>query len=291
MSSSSEPETSFTTAVSASCLLGLSYVLSLYVWSSSRALDRDHPSTIKRRFVSAFCMLFVSPPFVYAFGSRSLLDSASSLAEVIGIRWAGLAEAIILPLLLTAVLFAGPIVMDYVAHNVRLRLLSMPQYWRMALTDLIWWRNHVVAPFTEEYTFRACILPILLGYYSPAGAVVVSPLFFGIAHLHHMAERIRKGQDVQTAVLISLFQINYTTVFGMYSAFLFVRTGHLAAPVVVHGFCNFMGFPDVGELVAQEPPRKRAALAAVFVVGLVLFFVLLFPMTEPSIYKNELYKW
>jgi prenyl protein peptidase len=64
----------------------------------------------------------------------------------------------------------------------------------------------VVAPFTEEYTFRACMLPILLGYYSPVGAVVVSPLFFGIAHLHHMIERIRKGQDVQTAILISLFQ-------------------------------------------------------------------------------------
>ena len=42
----------------------------------------------------------------------------------------------------------------------------------------------------------------------------------------------------------------------MYSAFLFVRTGHIAAPVVAHGFCNFMGFPDFNELL-NHPPRTR----------------------------------
>ena len=54
----------------------------------------------------------------------------------------------------------------------------------------------------------------------------------------------------------SLFQSTYTTIFGMYSAFLFVRTGHIAAPVVAHGFCNFMGFPDFNELL-NHPPRTR----------------------------------
>ncbi len=51
------------------------------------------------------------------------------------------------------------------------------------------------------------MLPILLGYYSPHGAVLVSPLFFGVAHFHHMIERIRKGQDLQTAFFISSFQV------------------------------------------------------------------------------------
>lgn len=76
----------------------------------------------------------------------------------------------------------------------------------------------------------------------------------------------------------------------MYSAFLFVRTGHIAAPVIVHGFCNFMGFPDVSELFNQQP-KTRAILSGLFVLGLILFFFLLFPLTEPSIYKNVLYKW
>ena len=51
------------------------------------------------------------------------------------------------------------------------------------------------------------MLPILLGYYTPQGAILVSPLFFGVAHFHHMIEKIRKGQDVQTAFLVSLFQV------------------------------------------------------------------------------------
>jgi hypothetical protein len=51
------------------------------------------------------------------------------------------------------------------------------------------------------------MLPILLGYYSPQGAILVSPLFFGVAHFHHMIERIRKGVDVQTAFFISAFQV------------------------------------------------------------------------------------
>ena len=55
--------------------------------------DRDHPSTIKRRFVSAFCMLFASPPFVCAFGSSALLDGAA-LAAVIGFRGEGLLSAV-----------------------------------------------------------------------------------------------------------------------------------------------------------------------------------------------------
>ena len=75
----------------------------------------------------------------------------------------------------------------------------LSRYWRECLGDLIWWRNHAVAPFTEEYTFRACMMPILLGYYTPKGAVLVAPLFFGVAHLHHMIERIRKGMNRSTA--------------------------------------------------------------------------------------------
>lgn len=296
------PETSLFTAVSASCLLGLSYVLSLYIWSlpfqspsSSSAAsgkeflqDRDHPSTIKRRFVSAFCMLFASPPFVCAFGSSALLEGAA-LAAVIGFRGEGLLSAVVIPLFLTAVLFLGPVVMASV-NDVRIKLIMMPHYWSQSIKDLIWWRNYVVAPFTEEYTFRACMLPILLGHFSPAGAIAIAPFFFGIAHLHHMIERIRKGQDVQTAVMISLFQSTYTTIFGMYSAFLFVRTGHIAAPVIAHGFCNFMGFPDFNELL-NHPPRTRAILGAFFILGVILFFALLFPLTDPKLYGNRLYLW
>ena len=274
-----------------SCLLGaftlsLSYVLSLYVWRSEH--DRDHPETIKQRFVSAMGMVLVSPLFTSVLGQEQML-STHGVWQAIGLRWEGLAAACLLPLLLTAVLFLGPLAV-MASYEATVRLMTRPYYWRRLLSDLIWWRNHVVAPFTEELTFRACMLPILLSYFSPRWAMVVSPLFFGVAHAHHMAERMRRGQDLITAALISLFQMSYTTVFGIYSAFLFLRTGHLMAPVVAHGFCNFMGFPDPSE-VLSKPPAERLIFSIMYLVGVVLFFLLLFPLTEPSLFSNRIYSW
>lgn len=267
-------------------LLGVSYVASLYVWRSSQ--DRDHPDTIKRRFVSAGFMTIISPVFVHQFGSPELLEQYS-LAEIIGLKTAGLVSAVVLPLLLTVILFMGPIAM--LLLDERFRVFCVPMFWRQSLRDWIWWRNHVVAPFSEEFTFRACMVPVLLGYYSHFWAIIISPLFFGVAHFHHMVERIRKGQDILTSFLVSMFQFAYTTIFGMYSALLFIRTGHFAAPFVVHAYCNFMGFPDFME-VANSEPKKRLLLMTLFVAGAVLFYLLLDPLTSnPQWFSNNIYHY
>ena len=131
---------------------------------------------------------------------------------------------------------------------------------------------------------------IFAGYYSHFWAIIISPLFFGVAHFHHMVERIRKGQDILTSFLVSMFQFAYTTIFGMYSALLFIRTGHFAAPFVVHAYCNFMGFPDFME-VANSEPRKRLLLVTLFVAGAVLFYLLLDPLTSnPRWFNNNIYQ-
>jgi len=264
-------------------LLGLSYVGSLYVWRSN--LDRDHPETIKRRFLSALIMTLLSPLFVLLFAPPHLLYQ-HSLAEIIGLRLPGMLYSILLPLLLTMVLFLGPLVM--LILDARTRVYMVPDYWRQCITNWIWWRNHVVAPFSEEFTFRACMVPVLLGYYTHSQAIIISPLFFGVAHFHHMVERIRKGQEVLAAFLVSAFQFSYTTIFGMYSALLFVRTGHFVAPFVVHAYCNFMGFPDFGEVASSEP-KKRVFLSVMFLTGAVLFYFLLTPLTDCDLYQNNVY--
>ncbi len=266
--------------------LALSYVLSLYVWRSKH--DRDHPETIKRRFLSAMAMTVASPAFAYCLGSPELL-SRHGLAASIGLRRPGLVSACALPLALTALLFLGPLAM-LLSYETTLHLLLSPYYWRRCATDLIWWRNHVVAPFTEEFTFRACMVPILLCHFSPQWSAVVSPLFFGVAHLHHMVERLRKGQPLAEAVLVSVFQMSYTTIFGIYSAFLFLRTGHLMAPVIAHGFCNFMGFPDLAQLLSL-PAKERLVFSVVYLAGTVMFFLSLYPLTEPALFYNDVFAW
>ncbi|KFM76876.1 hypothetical protein X975_24718, partial [Stegodyphus mimosarum] len=49
-----------------------------------------------------------------------------------------------------------------------------------------------------------------------------------------------------------------------------------------------MGFPDFGQLLNLEEP-KRSILMIIFVTGLVLWMILLKPMTNPNIYNNSLY--
>lgn len=79
------------------------------------------------------------------------------------------------------------------------------------------------------------------------------------------------------------FQFSYTAVFGAYTAFLFIRTGHLIGPVLCHSFCNYMGFPAV--CAALEHPQKWPLLAG-YALGVGLFLLLLQPLTDPKLYGS-----
>lgn len=78
-----------------------------------------------------------------------------------------------------------------------------PSYWAMCLQNLLWIRNHVVAPLSEEFTFRACMMPLLLQSFKPLTAVAITPMFFGIGHLHHIIERLRAGLPLKTILIVS----------------------------------------------------------------------------------------
>lgn len=169
--------------------------------------------------------------------------------------------------------------------NGILQCYFKPIYWIDNIQNLIWLRNHVVAPLSEEFTFRSCMLPLLLQSFSPFTAIFICPLFFGVAHFHHMIERMRKGLDFKTAFLASCFHFTYTTVFGMYSAFLLWRTGHFVSTFIAHAFCNHMGVPDIQELLTYKG-YSRLLIFLIFIIGLVLWICLLYTLTEPSWYYN-----
>ncbi|KAL5008582.1 hypothetical protein ScPMuIL_014163 [Solemya velum] len=271
------------------CLLfAVIYVGSLYVWLNSVTKNRDHPETIKQRFMSVGLISVIVPPLLWLFGTTSSSEKAHSIFEWLGIRFSGVLAAFILPLLLTMILFTGPLALHYMDGVFRLYL--EPKYWTTSFQNLIWIRNHIAAPFSEEFIFRACMLPVLVPTVGPGWAVFLCPLFFGVAHFHHMIERVVQGQhEVADALKQSVFQLFYTTVFGAYSAFLFLRTGHLMAPVIAHAFCNHMGFPAFNEIMGfQQSVRHR--IIACFVVGLVSWWFLLYPLTSPYLYGNTVYE-
>ena len=68
----------------------------------------DHPSTIKKRFFSVFIVMLLSPLFIYLFSSPDLLKTYT-IWYTMGLRCDGLISALIFPLLLTVVLFLGPL--------------------------------------------------------------------------------------------------------------------------------------------------------------------------------------
>lgn len=69
---------------------------------------RDHPTTIKKRFLSVFIVMIISPVFIYKLTSNDILDGRSVWA-VMGFRSEGLWMAMFTPLILTAILFLGPL--------------------------------------------------------------------------------------------------------------------------------------------------------------------------------------
>lgn len=108
-------------------------------------------------------------------------------------------------------------------------------------------RDLFVAPLAEEIIFRVCMVSPFL--FSEEIGILricwITPLFFGIAHMHHAVTKLKSGGKWQIVLLGTLFQMTYTTLFGAYASYCFIKLGSLIDIVLVHSFCNFMGLPNV----------------------------------------------
>ncbi|XP_019593241.2 CAAX prenyl protease 2 isoform X5 [Rhinolophus sinicus] len=191
----------------------------------------------------------------------------TSLLTLMGFRLEGIFPAALLPLLLTMILFLGPLMqlsMDCPCDLADgLKVVLAPRSWARCLTDMRWLRNQVIAPLTEELVFRACMLPMLAPCTGLGPAVFTCPLFFGVAHFHHIFEQLRFRQNSVGSIILS--------------------AGHLIGPVLCHSFCNYMGFPAV--CAALEHPQRRRLLAG-YTLGVGLFLLLLQPLTDPKLYGS-----
>ncbi|KAI1497503.1 hypothetical protein F5X99DRAFT_361243 [Biscogniauxia marginata] len=117
-------------------------------------------------------------------------------------------------------------------------------------------------PFTEEVLFRSASVPLMLvARTSVARTVFLSPVIFGLAHFHHFYEfRLSHPRvPVAAGLLRSLVQLAYTSLFGAYATFLFLRSGSLLAIFAVHAFCNVMGLPRFwGRVEPPLPPSSSS---------------------------------
>ncbi|TFK68450.1 Abi-domain-containing protein [Pluteus cervinus] len=191
--------------------------------------------------------------------------------------------------LVTPTLFLGPLWAMWLSQSLpgqRFWMLTGPGGLVQQYATWQGFRNYIVGPITEELVFRACVLAA----YGLAGAsrsmmIFCSPLVFGLAHIHHAWETYnrygRTAVAAKRAILGSVFQFAYTSVFGFHCAYLFIRTGSVFPAIMSHIFCNVMGVPQLSWEVRKHPSWKES-IYVVYVVGIVGYVSLLGPWTETA---------
>lgn len=281
-----------TEAVAACAAMAACYVAVLY---APTVLLRLPPASsfdnyMIRRFLCALASTAASVVF-----STSLLGiwrgrDLEAMLSIFGLRKDHMWQAAVFPLLLTSLLYAGSLVLKIFLLISRWdEVSSNCSFWnfvdcihRLAY-NVMAWRNYVVAPFTEELVFRACMIPLLLcGGYKTYNVIFFSPVFFSLAHLNHFLELYyQQNYSFSKAFLLIGVQLGYTVIFGWYASFLFIRTGNLISPTVAHILCNIMGLPVLSS------SRTKGVATIVFAAGLFCFFWLLFPASSPDLYNDK----
>ncbi|KAH7671397.1 prenyl protein peptidase protein [Dioscorea alata] len=288
------------TAVAACAAMAVFYVAILY--SPTLLLRLPPPTSIESFMLRRFACAVVSSLISLVFSSFLLgvgdFMELPVILNVYGIRSDHAWQAVVFPLLLTGLLYTGSFVS---------RSLLFIHAWKgsrdglsfgaclcgiverciqgacSSASDVLAWRNYVVAPITEELVFRACMIPLLLcGGLTAYSITFFSPIFFSLAHLNHFLELYyQQRYNFWKAFLIVGNQLGYTIIFGWYASFLFIRTGNVVAPIVAHIFCNMMGLP------VFSSPRGKGIVTVSFAVGVAGFFKLLFPATRPDLFNDK----
>ncbi len=251
------------------------FVGSLYMLPASlRGMPRNASAHIKGRIgsLTVACLICCGlTVWLLPEGGGTIVGPALTS---LGVRFdISLVTAVFVPLIVASTLFIGPLFERAVLFIKHPRPRQNPPWSSVALRNLVLGshadedtlvvlRALVFAPIFEEIVFRACMLPLLCRSGSTCTTVVLgSPLLFGIAHLHHAVQSLRDGvAPVQVAAVVTL-QTFYTSLFGIFANFVFLRTGHLAAVVVLHAFCNNMGFPapECGEKWSRAYDYRHGA--------------------------------
>lgn len=227
------------------------YVLPFYISSTTRpspTLSRDAPSVIRARIRFVTTSVCISSLITAYLLSERAYQSAPTILHTFGLYPVDVL-AIASSTLLTSLLFAGPLFEKAVVESGWRTWIQATEL-KETLASWIGWRNFIAGPVTEEILFRSVLVSLHAHTRPPlplSFLIFVTPLYFGVAHVHHFYEyKLTHPQTpLLPAVLRSLIQFAYTTIFGWYATFLFLRTGSLWTVVLIHIQCNWIGLPRV----------------------------------------------
>jgi len=283
--------------------LSILFVAALYllVPPKVRLLDRNDALHIQWRMfaVATVCVTAtILYPFIFCQTVEENNTGRSTVSALKLMGWSLAPHAVIGVLIHTCLLYTGPITASlfYVrwnCHRMRAggRNISYIQTFYLLYIEPItlpflegdscqqWTRirNLLVAPLSEEVVFRGCMVsPLLASGLRPTFTCFVAPLFFGTAHFHHALLKYKLGMPMSSVVVMTAFQFTYTSLFGAYTTYAFLRTGSILAITLSHSFCNLFGFPDLTFLKSNGAPLSglypyRWLLVGAYLVGIGAF--------------------
>ncbi|GMM28373.1 CAAX prenyl protease [Martiniozyma asiatica (nom. inval.)] len=237
--------------------------------------DRNDPPVIKSRIVRVSCfttVVIIVTPFVLMYiGSASNVNDAY---EILGFPKLDLKclWQMAKTLALFAWLFMGPLI----HYSFEGEISDLHE------SKLAIWRDLVIAPITEEIVYTSLSLaPFLAIIPENEKLLYLTPLLFGSAHLHHfytMTTRTNPPPNpIGASIIICLFQLLYTTLFGYLTNRVFVQTNNVWCCALAHAFCNYLGFPilDIGMYYGNFIRILYWLSLVVGIIGFTSFFALL----------------
>ena len=259
-------------------LISLVYVLSMYIGVPN--LPRDFPSVVRARMRNAVLYTILIISLLY-YDLYEYKNNCPTFLEMIGFNSFLIIPATLKPLFLSVVVYLGPI-MQYTLEGTNILSIS---FWKEK-TNILTLRAILVAPVTEEIVYRGCMFPLLYSAFGTT-AILICPLLFGLAHLHHFCEWF-KDEDNFTSFRVTMATLKMTIfevfihtcitfIFGIYSTFLFWRTSNIISPIVCHIFCNGIGPPPIHRISST---RGSSVIIFGYIAGLIMFIMLLFPLTN-----------
>ncbi|WVO17667.1 hypothetical protein L204_105364 [Cryptococcus depauperatus] len=245
--------------------------------------NRDHPLTIKRRMKAAATSTLLSIGGIYGvvqyLGNYTMMGAIEPTLKYLGLPSRFSPPERLSPYLLAPIIMLGPLYAMYLNNDIPfISWKRSGDTWFGMLRrewGLVEFRNYIVGPVTEELVFRSTILAAyLLDGFSLKSLVFGTPLWFGIAHAHHGFETYKRNGRTREAairaVVASIFQLTYTTLFGWFASFLYLKTGSVMPPLTAHIYCNVMGIYLPTSAIRSNPHRVFLIWGA-YLTGIVGF--------------------
>ena len=180
----------------------------------------------------------------------------------------------------TIILFLGPILQNiFTFINYDYKYIykgSMNLYFKRLQRDMLsfdTFKALIIGPFTEEMIYRSFGCSLWeSAHISYLKTIFILPFLFGVSHLNKVfLEKTISSIKLKDFVPY-LGVLGFTTLFGWWEAFVWLRTHSYFTCTFIHTFCNYMTFPDFKEALEWQNPVQKIFLYLGYLIGLIYFF-------------------